>query len=753
MDTSGAPGLKDAVDRLSSLQKTANSLSQQMRYLTGAFSSFLGYLSISQLTQMADSFTNITRRLSLTAQAGEDTNVTFQKLADMADRTRISVGSAGDTYNRLAQALAGAKPSADQIIAVEEGLQNTFKLSGVSAQQAALSIDALARAFARGQIQGRDLKSVLGDNTVLLEAFRKKFGSDLTQKAQQGIIKLSDLLKVLASIQDEAKKKAEALGPTYGETLTRAMNRFTIAVGEANERMGLNKGFAETMEGVMNHLGEIIAVVAAGIYAVAVPAIIAAISRLKAAWLGLVETNPFLALGAAIAFVVVEIITHFDAIKRATELFRASILDLVATLEEKFLPIREKIASWTHTGGMFNFAADKKNIEDLRKMAQDIRDKIAIEDQKQKAKLNVPGSADTKALANSKGLDQPSDKPTKLKDELAKLNQAYTEGKLSLEQYNRALEQFDLYKLNRQFHDGAIDILKYNEGVRKLDIARINREFGDGSITFAQWNQNIRQTNIDTLNEKFAVGAVSVYEYHKQLIAMSDEFLPGSALRVGIYDYMESIGTLSQNIAKGITTAFGQLESAFEEFIKKGTFDFAKFTQDILDDMEKIIVKSLIMKPLTDGVLGALGVGSVPKTGTSSTDYNPGPNGINSQHALGAAFSGGVRMFADGGVVSRSTMFRYNGNQTGVMGEAGTEAILPLRRGAGGQLGVQATPSHVFVNITNTSGAQISQSESAGPNGERTIEIMVESAVAKGMSSGKYDKVMNASYGLKRKGN
>ena len=59
-------------------------------------------------------------------------------------------------------------------------------------------------------------------------------------------------------------------------------------------------------------------------------------------------------------------------------------------------------------------------------------------------------------------------------------------------------------------------------------------------------------------------------------------------------------------------------------------------------------------------------------------------------NANGNAFSGGnVIPFANGGVVSSATMFPMAGNKTGVMGEAGPEAIMPLKRGANGKLGVQ----------------------------------------------------------------
>jgi phage-related minor tail protein len=59
--------------------------------------------------------------------------------------------------------------------------------------------------------------------------------------------------------------------------------------------------------------------------------------------------------------------------------------------------------------------------------------------------------------------------------------------------------------------------------------------------------------------------------------------------------------------------------------------------------------------------------------------------------ANGGAFIGGnqVKAFADGGVVGSPTYFPMSGGRTGLMGEAGPEAIMPLKRGSNGKLGVQ----------------------------------------------------------------
>lgn len=68
--------------------------------------------------------------------------------------------------------------------------------------------------------------------------------------------------------------------------------------------------------------------------------------------------------------------------------------------------------------------------------------------------------------------------------------------------------------------------------------------------------------------------------------------------------------------------------------------------------------------------------------------------------ADGAAIDrGGVIPFASGGIVTGPTLFPM-ANRTGLMGEAGPEAILPLKRGPGGDLGVTATGAGPVVNVS-----------------------------------------------------
>lgn len=70
--------------------------------------------------------------------------------------------------------------------------------------------------------------------------------------------------------------------------------------------------------------------------------------------------------------------------------------------------------------------------------------------------------------------------------------------------------------------------------------------------------------------------------------------------------------------------------------------------------------------------------------------------------ADGAVMSGGDMVpFAYGGVVRRATTFPMADGRIGLMGEAGPEAIMPLKRGRDGRLGVSAAGPSTTNNITN----------------------------------------------------
>ena len=161
--------------------------------------------------------------------------------------------------------------------------------------------------------------------------------------------------------------------------------------------------------------------------------------------------------------------------------------------------------------------------------------------------------------------------------------------------------------------------------------------------------------------------------------AFGDEL---SRLREGISGATRDIGGLERGLSGGLRKAIDGL------VLDGGRLSDALATlgRSMIDS-----VYSAALKPVTDGL------GSLIARGLS------GALGGLSANANGNVFSQGrIKPFAQGGVVSGPTTFPMRGG-TGLMGEAGPEAIMPLARGADGRLGVRAQgggAAHVTIHVT-----------------------------------------------------
>lgn len=146
---------------------------------------------------------------------------------------------------------------------------------------------------------------------------------------------------------------------------------------------------------------------------------------------------------------------------------------------------------------------------------------------------------------------------------------------------------------------------------------------------------------------------------------------------------LEGQVTQAQREVEGLSRSFGgSLKRAFDSVISDGatlSSALAGLAQSMVNASYNAAVK-----PLSEAAGGLL---------ASKLDAVM-------PFANGASFSQGrVTPFATGGIVAWPTTFPMRGG-TGLMGEAGPEAIMPLARGSDGRLGVQTSGGGGHVSVT-----------------------------------------------------
>lgn len=160
-----------------------------------------------------------------------------------------------------------------------------------------------------------------------------------------------------------------------------------------------------------------------------------------------------------------------------------------------------------------------------------------------------------------------------------------------------------------------------------------------------------------------------------------------------------------------LTAAFNSAGNALATFCTTGKLNFKSFTASLLSDLAKIMAQMSMMQAVK-GIGSAFGWGSA-----ATASVTPNADGGVYQSADLSRYSGTV--------VNRPTFFAF-AKGAGVMGEAGPEAILPLRRGADGKLGVVADKAWTY-NRSNVvmpdDGAPFRYSFSALKDRHNAVEV------------------------------
>jgi hypothetical protein len=173
--------------------------------------------------------------------------------------------------------------------------------------------------------------------------------------------------------------------------------------------------------------------------------------------------------------------------------------------------------------------------------------------------------------------------------------------------------------------------------------------------------------------------------------------------------------------------------------LDKARFSVQNFLAQIGSDIAEGLIRKRITDPITSGLSGI----------------------FDNLFADGAAFDRGrVTAFARGGIVDKPTLFPM-ANGMGLMGEAGEEAVMPLKRLGDGKLGVRAeietraAPAagvtvNVYDNRTSRDSSSVAVTERRAGDGSRQIDVLIEDKIDAALAGGRFDPAMKSRYGARQ---
>ena len=184
----------------------------------------------------------------------------------------------------------------------------------------------------------------------------------------------------------------------------------------------------------------------------------------------------------------------------------------------------------------------------------------------------------------------------------------------------------------------------------------------------------------------------------------------GDHMKGKLKTFQDSIKSIEESMADVVIKGIKGMEDALVDFVMTGKISFKSLANSIIKDMVRIAIQQTITAPLTGWFKGLFSAkGNVLENGRHVTEYAKG-GVINSPH---------FKYMANGGIT--------------VAGEAGAEAILPLKRGAAGNLGVISqggSSTSVVVNV-DASGSEVQGSDEQGRVLGKLIAAAINSTLIK----------------------
>jgi tape measure domain-containing protein len=233
-------------------------------------------------------------------------------------------------------------------------------------------------------------------------------------------------------------------------------------------------------------------------------------------------------------------------------------------------------------------------------------------------------------------------------------------------------------------------------------------------------------TYLDQLNQALEKGYISWDTYAEATLKAMDKMEPEK-----LKETKEALDEIGVAIGNSIASGVDQLVDSFFEADKS----FKQFASNFLTQIGKMIIQMLILAQIKRS-LGGTSIGSF------------------FGFAKGGEFNGSTTL-PKNTILTEPTFFKFAnggtfGTKLGVAGEAGPEAVMPLKRDSSGKLGVSGAPVNVTINNNMSESANVQIQETNKADGTREISVLIEKRVKELFANGSMDKQMRGAYGLSR---
>lgn len=688
--------------------------------------------SVKAVAQAADSWSDMQSRVGAAVKDMSLAPGIMNDLVQMANNTYSSLDQTVGAFAGNIGAFREMGKTTDDAMKYTEALNHALVITATKGEQAASVQMHLAKAMDLGKLAGEGLDSVLANGGRVAEALAKELNTNvgsLRSFAQQGKITSTVIANALVKELENLRKEAGEMPATMADGFTRIGTGMTTVIGVfdritgasgtvASALISIGDGLYNLSQWAYNNADSVLQgvnMITAGIVGLAtaytatlVPAIVGATAAL------VMKASAFVLLNGGIWGAVAALVAMRGALI-ATGI--GAVVVIVGTLTYEFLELARKVGgfgkAFSLVGSVFSevggriVTVGKAMWEGLKGVA------LGIQGAFLNAFKGIAAAWDMVANGITSTWNMIADTSVGSSMGLGVLGESTVGATVGAAAEARLAEAKTAFELSGKLFKDSVAPLqsvaalykevegstkKTTEETKKLNDTTKNtpvnlNNLGGGAKKAAKDVNDLAKV-MENLNKelRFLEATQGMSDLDKAIYQKQQEagVSQGSKGALAIEEAMRTIDALKKVEEAGKRGA--EAVSGIFTSMLDGTKSLKQGVADLLMEMAKVQMQKAILG--LGGSGGFLGSAFSWLGGM----LTPNANGGIYQSAGLSAYSGSV--------VSSPTIFPF-AKGAGLMGEAGPEAILPLKRGSDGKLGVDAGSGNgggrgVDVNVTVT---------------------------------------------------
>lgn len=272
-------------------------------------------LAVQKVVAYADAWTNLQNQLRQVTDTQTDLNRVTGSVLGIANETRSSVDATANLYARLTRASSELGLSEQRRLRITRTINQSFAVSGATAEEASAAITQLSQGLASGALRGDEFNSVAEQAPGIMRAIADEANmtiGELRAFAATGGITADLVVRALEGAADTMDQEFSKAAASFGQQMTVARNNMTAMVGDLDGlqgAIGTTGGvIVSASELLREYSGEIDLVLGSMAGAIALygsyRAALLLATAAQAAFNAVARANPYVAAATAIAAVV-----------------------------------------------------------------------------------------------------------------------------------------------------------------------------------------------------------------------------------------------------------------------------------------------------------------------------------------------------------------------------------------------------------------------------------------------------------------